>query len=271
MRSWPRATSRSPRRSSPTGAGGSPAALALAATALAVAFETWPHRGLDRLGRPPRRARRAGAVRPVGGSVVARARRRDGVRPRARRVARRRGPKDGDRRRRRRGRRRLPHRPGRGRPRRAARRAGARRRSLGIARARRRRTRAAGCPASRWRAPSSLVSGGVAAAGLSPGGGRVDWRGWDPFAGGGRPRTSASSGTRATRGSTSRSARPWCSGYALPNAPSTGGCRRSRRSRTTAGSSTSSRRRCPAPGGACLRRRSLHAATSGPAAGSGRR
>ena len=29
------------------------------------------------------------------------------------------------------------------------------------------------------------VSGGVALAGLSPGGGRVDWRGWDPFAGGG--------------------------------------------------------------------------------------
>ena len=29
------------------------------------------------------------------------------------------------------------------------------------------------------------VSGGVALAGLAPGAGRVDWRGWDPFAGGG--------------------------------------------------------------------------------------
>ena len=32
----------------------------------------------------------------------------------------------------------------------------------------------------------ALVSGGVAAAGLAPGEARVDWRGWDPFAGSGR-------------------------------------------------------------------------------------
>ena len=32
----------------------------------------------------------------------------------------------------------------------------------------------------------ALVSGGVAAAGLAPGAARVDWRGWDPFAGSGR-------------------------------------------------------------------------------------
>ena len=32
----------------------------------------------------------------------------------------------------------------------------------------------------------ALVSGSVAAAGLAPGAARVEWRGWDPFAGGGR-------------------------------------------------------------------------------------
>ena len=241
-RSSSRLRSRSCRRSSPTGGGGSSAALVVGATALAVAFETWPHRGLARrVGRPPRRACRAGAVRPVGfptlhGLVVV-------VGVRAWRSSRRSGAASG-------GRgsssRRWPL--GVGFP--AVLLEDAHALSLGAARARRRRSGRRSCSGRRT-SGAALV--GVALAGALV----VGLRRRRP-APGSRPAEARSTGAGGTR---SPAAGPgnvrflWDASYAgidfpgpadgdapdprAARARSTGGCRRSRRSPTIAGSSTS--------------------------------